>query len=824
MVQIFDRDIPTLNKSVNEFRALIQSNNERTQRAEERKKKADLDAQKRLANTLKEVEEKLGDLPAAQQKANLELKASQEKLDALKEKLEANEESLEESTAYQKQLLDLEDKRDKADEKKFAERTKELNEQRTSILDQQDDREKQRVREQEMKTLAIKTLGIDEARFEEQKKASDEAKGARDRLNELKTQLESQGIDIKENTNFQKLQLEVEKKERRARLKAMTPASELKERAKDSATYLKNLLGKYLGPNSRIGGLLFSIAGNLKSKVTGAISSLFGLLKTGALVAGLAALLVFLDSQYWKDLKAKIIPKLEAGFIRLKEAFSAIIDAFIGENGSFENGIREIFVQIFGKDSNTVKSVNKILESFFGEGGSFGSGIKTLLKETIGLDIDAIREKTWYKGIKLGLGLLLTTFKGIGTGLYNLYDLITPPYFEDKDGNKYTAKELAGKVFSAITGLVGGLIALAFFFRPVKMFMLGGKLLFQAGKWTIFKPIQAAFTSLFSALGILGTQADELATGTLTKAAAGAGAGLKGKPIKGATYKMDGKTFRFEGKQFVDVESGKIATKAQASSLKSGIKGGSISFTDPMEANKSKISKLFPRIGELFKGPGKAVLRALPFLGTLLTVGEGARILLSDAPKEEKIASLGGLLFGTLGASGLAVLGGIGGTFLGGPIGTILGGVVGGGLGFFAGDYVGRKLAEFLLGGDPKPPEQASANMSSRTGPINLDPQSDTMKKARGSEDAKELVRLYNKVFKSNVPDANFTQLPNMNFGNVIPVGSDMATRAGAAAGGGSMSEGQVLINYQPKNTSNQINSQNRTVVNPQDIILVDGF
>ena len=204
MVQIFDRDIPTLNKSVNEFRALIQSNNERTQRAEERKKKADLDAQKRLANTLKEVEEKLGDLPAAQQKANLELKASQEKLDALKEKLEANEESLEESTAYQKQLLDLEDKRDKADEKKFAERTKELNEQRTSILDQQDDREKQRVREQEMKTLAIKTLGIDEARFEEQKKARDGAKGARDRLNELKTQLESQGIDLKEKSNYVK--------------------------------------------------------------------------------------------------------------------------------------------------------------------------------------------------------------------------------------------------------------------------------------------------------------------------------------------------------------------------------------------------------------------------------------------------------------------------------------------------------------------------------------------------------------------------------------------------------------------------------------------
>ena len=53
----------------------------------------------------------------------------------------------------------------------------------------------------------------------------------------------------------------------------MTPASELKERAKDSATYLKGLLGKYLGPNSKIGGLLFSIAGNLKSKVLAVIET-----------------------------------------------------------------------------------------------------------------------------------------------------------------------------------------------------------------------------------------------------------------------------------------------------------------------------------------------------------------------------------------------------------------------------------------------------------------------------------------------------------------------------------------------------------------------
>ena len=41
--------------------------------------------------------------------------------------------------------------------------------------------------------------------------------------------------------------------------------------------------------------------------------------------------------------------------------------------------------------------------------------------------------------------------------------------------------------------------------------------------------------------------------------------------------------------QFVDLESGNLATTDQAKALKSGIKGGTIGFTDPMEANKAKI-------------------------------------------------------------------------------------------------------------------------------------------------------------------------------------------------------------------------------------------
>ena len=119
---------------------------------------------------------------------------------------------------------------------------------------------------------------------------------------------------------------------------------------------------------------------------------------------------------------------------------------------------------------------------------------------------------------------------------------------------------------------------------------------------------------------------------------------------------------------------------------------------DDAAANKAKLMKKFPRLKALFTGAGSKILKAVPVLGTLLTVGAGASILLSDAPRDQKVKELGALLFGTLGASGLAILGGIGGTFFGGPLGTILGSVTGAIGGYFAGDFVGRQLAGFLLG------------------------------------------------------------------------------------------------------------------------------
>ena len=275
------------------------------------------------------------------------------------------------------------------------------------------------------------------------------------------------------------------------------------------------------------------------------------------------------------------------------------------------------------------------------------------------------------------------------------------------------------------------------------------------------------------------------------QALAGAAKGVGMKPVKGATYKTaSGKTVTFTGKDFVD-KAGKKIKGAAATQLMKGITSGAVTSADPVKMNKMKIFEKFPSIKKLFTGPLKLVLRAVPLLGTLLTVGEGARILLSDSPKEDKIH-----------ASGLSIVMGLAGTAVGGPIGTVLGGIAGGALGFFAGDYVGRQLASFLLGEEVEaPPQESSKKFSARTGgaPGANFQQSDVAKKARGQADTQQVVDLYNSVFKSNVPDANFTQLPNMNFGNVIPVGSDMATRTAAAAGTGSMGEGQVLINYQPK-------------------------
>ena len=601
-----------------------------------------------------------------------------------------------------------------------------------------------------------KLLGISERRLQQSQKAGEEARASREELNKLRSQLEKQGADVKNNTKFQKLEVEVKKKERAAELKAKPLASSLKEQAKDAGSKLRETFMKFLGPNSFVGKLFGGIASGLKSKVVGGLNTIFGALKTGTFILFLFAFAKFLQSDLWKDYKERLIPLITNAAAGIRDSLTRIFTAFFGDEGSFVNGLDQIMKEIFGEDSKIYNAIRNIGAGFFGEGGSFNTGMRTLFAETFGED------SLIFKAARL----LKNTFATIATGLTELADLLTPPFFTDEDGTPYTARELAQKVFMAFVGLTGALVTLGLLFRPGKMFMIGGKLLFKLGSWTIFKPIQAAFASLFGALGILGTQADDLAKSTVRGAAAGATQGLKGKPVKGATYEMGGKKFRFEGQQFVDVESGKIATKAQASSLRSGIQGGSVSFTDPVEANKKAIFKKFPKIASLFSGPGKAILRALPALGTLLTIGEGARILLSDSPRNEKIESLGGLLFGTLGASGLAIVGGLAGS-VGGPFGAIGGGILGGALGFVAGDFAGKQLAKFLLGDEPESSSMTSDRFSAKTGgtPGANFQFSDESKATRGAEDLQALKNFFTGGNSTDATDITPTTATSGNGG-----------------------------------------------------------
>jgi hypothetical protein len=108
----------------------------------------------------------------------------------------------------------------------------------------------------------------------------------------------------------------------------------------------------------------------------------------------------------------------------------------------------------------------------------------------------------------------------------------------------------------------------------------------------------------------------------------------------------------------------------------------------------------------------KKAATKIPLLGPLLSGAFAVQLLMSDAPKEEKIKGIGGLLGGALGAVGLAKIGGLIGLAFGG-IGAPIGAAIGGLAGWFGGEWAGKKLAGFLMGDmveDEKPKVPAGSS------------------------------------------------------------------------------------------------------------------
>ena len=510
-------------------------------------------------------------------------------------------------------------------------------------------------RDDALYALTAKTLGISEKRLDIANKERDEAVVARQALDNLGRELENQGVKLDSNTKaaqrYRKLEQQTKNKERAAERRAMPLGKALYEARKDNVRALGRSLNKYLGEGSFVGRRLLGIGKNLATKVTGGIDTLFGILKKGAFVASIALLIAFFNSQLWTDLKVKLIPMLEKGL------------EFIGEA-----------LKKFGQ------SLKRIFVSFFGDGkdkkGSFGEGIDQIMKEVFGEDY---KKAEWYKSLIRTKGFFITlgTFLGyIGDGFMDIFNFITGNLVDENNQPVGRLKFLKDNIGEMATVL--GLLAA--FFAPSALFLIGGKLLYQLGKWTIFKPIQTAFNSLFRALGLLGTQADELAGSVVARA----GGGVR-RSVKGARYRAaSGKIYEAlgDGKFRQVLASGGYGPElkgAAARTLERSIQSGSVlsqaQMSGAQNANRMRIIDKYPRIAKLFaSGPGKALLRAIPFLGTVLTIGAGASILLDDKTSfKEKKVELGALLAGTLGASGLLVVGAAGGGLLGGPLGAVLG-------------------------------------------------------------------------------------------------------------------------------------------------------
>ena len=100
---------------------------------------------------------------------------------------------------------------------------------------------------------------------------------------------------------------------------------------------------------------------------------------------------------------------------------------------------------------------------------------------------------------------------------------------------------------------------------------------------------------------------------------------------------------------------------------------------------------------------------ALGGLGIAFELDAMRNIVTNDSLSDrEKAKQMAPILARSLGAAGMASVGATLGAGAGGVKGFFLGGILGSIFGYMGGDYAGRLLAEFLLGGDPRlPPEKA---------------------------------------------------------------------------------------------------------------------
>ena len=262
-----------------------------------------------------------------------------------------------------------------------------------------------KARDADLRNLTAQSLGISRRRFETAQKMKEDAARSREQLNDLGEELKKNGVKLDGNTqaakNYQKLDLELKKKERAAERRAMPIGSALIEAQKDNAKRLGQALKPYLGKGSFLGDTLMGVGKSLKQKVTGGIDTLFGIIKKGLFIGAIGALIMFFNSDTFRKLKEESIPKLAKGLENLDkvlemfgDAMERIFAAFLGTTGAGPGGVerkggilaglRQIGVELgFFKDN--VTSAAETLQGFNLENFGLGVAVATLGRALVGV-------------------------------------------------------------------------------------------------------------------------------------------------------------------------------------------------------------------------------------------------------------------------------------------------------------------------------------------------------------------------------------------------------------------------------------------------------
>ena len=320
-----------------------------------------------------------------------------------------------------------------------------------------------------------------------------------------------------------------------------------------------NLGAGIKGLNTKFGGFAKSFSDSIKSKVKGGLGAMMDVFKKFAMVGALAALLAFLNSDMFKNLKKDYIDPLTESFTKLFTAF-----------GSIGDGIDKIKANFFDEEGN-FDLIGGLTKSF--------EDIKNLLKDT-GLALAVVGTLVFRKKLLAMAGSAASGMLRMLTNGTMFNDEVTKTNNKmSKNMNKAKRTGAFRKGLGGIAGRFGRLFRFFGTKRGLIGLMIGAgalmtsKLDFEKTKGFLSDTatgVGAKFKGMFKAVGDFGKGIGERAgkmAGSVTDSIKGGLLSAKGA-IMGGFDKMFG--------ALSDLGSGikNLATKA-ANKVKTTIKGAS---------------------------------------------------------------------------------------------------------------------------------------------------------------------------------------------------------------------------------------------------------